>query len=134
MKGLQVLATLIGFHLAAWAADTADGHIHRSYQPPRRLLGADAKSLLQMPDMHRSCGHEPPTADERRQRMAELAPFKAEQAVRRRALLQGGIVIRTFWHINRLGGAPPHLAPALHLELTKCIGALACVYWTSALA
>jgi len=111
MKGRQVLATLIGLHLAAWAAAPAAGHVHRSYQSPRRLLGADGKDVLQKPDMHRSCGHEPPTADERLRRMAELAPYKAEQAVRRRTLLQGGIVIRTFWHINRLGGAPRSWLP-----------------------
>ena len=118
MKRRQVISTLIGIHLAAWAAGPAAGHVHRSYQAPRRLLGADPKSVLQKPDMHRSCGHVPPTADERLRRMAELAPFraKAEAAVRRRTLLQGGIVIRTFWHVNRLGGAPPLLAPTLHLK------------------
>ena len=92
--------------LVIWAAAPANGHAHHSYQSaPRKLLESGAGAPV---PIQRSCGHVPPTPDERQERAAFLAPFmRTQKAVRRRGLTQAGIVINIYWHINRLGGAGP---------------------------
>ena len=132
MKGRRLLGALTGLLLAASAAAPAAGHTHDSYQPSRKLLGADRKTPLQIPDMHRSCGHVPPSAEERLQQRVALAPFMVQKPVRRRNLQAAGIVIRTFWHVNRLGGAPPdperkHPPRNLHRKVFECAGT--CTGW-----